>query len=101
MIVQGNGSLQPISSNEYVVSHSFVITGLGTAVAFEGDPPIVLPLGPGRAAVRTPGGRRFEMDVSVEALLVAGGGPEALALLFGELKPEDVPPGSVIRLLDR
>ena len=84
---------------KYVVEHAHEVTGRGTAVGFEGDPSILLPLGQRSVVVTTPEGKQLHTTASVEAARKVPPG-EVLMLLFGNHSPEDIPLGSTIKILD-
>lgn len=83
----------------YIVAETLEISGLGTAVFFEGDPAIVLPLGQRRVEIITPTGRRHMTQASVESARKVPPG-EVLSMLFSDHSPSDIPVGSTVTIVD-
>jgi hypothetical protein len=87
------------TKQEFVVAQTNEITAQGTAVFFEGDPPIILPLGVRNVEITTPTGRRITARASIEAARMVPPG-EVLAMLFKSLSPAEIPTGSTITIVD-
>ena len=87
------------TKHKFVFAQTNEITGQGTAVFFEGDPPIILPLGVRNVEISTPAGRQVATKASAESARKVPPG-EVLAMLFSALSPSDVPAGSTITIVD-
>ena len=87
------------TKREFVVAQKNEITAQGTAVFFEDDPPVILPLGVRNIEVTTPTGRRIEKRASIEAALKVPPG-EILTMLFKSLSPAERPTSSTITIVD-
>lgn len=83
----------------YIIAEVSKITGRGTAVFFENDPSIILPLGTRTVVVNTPYGQRIETKASIESARKARPG-EVLAMLFFDLAPSEIPAGSTVSIVD-
>lgn len=91
--------MSPETKQEFVVAQTNEITAQGTVVFFEGDPPVVLPLGIRNVEVTTPTGRRITAKASVEAARKVPPG-EVSAMLFESLSPAEIPTGSTVTIVD-
>jgi glycine/D-amino acid oxidase-like deaminating enzyme len=87
-----------IDPPEFVVADVVAITGRGVAVIFEGDPPVLPPLGPRQVRVVTPDGKRINTHASIEAARKVPPG-EVLGMLFGDLSVSDLPRGSIVTIV--
>jgi hypothetical protein len=77
------------------VSKVAEITGRGTVVFFEEDPVPWLPWRRHTVRITKPDGVKFEAIAHVEFARKVPPG-EAMALLFPDLKPSQIPPGSEV-----
>ncbi len=88
-----------IDPPEFVVAEAEAIAGRGVVVLFEGDPPVVFPLGPRAVRVLTPKGKRIETHASIEAASKVPPG-EVLGMAFADFSVKDLPRGSIVTIID-
>jgi hypothetical protein len=88
-----------IDPREFVVAEASAITDRGVVALFEGDPPVVLPLGPRAVRVVRPDGKRIETRASIEAARKVPPG-EVLGMRFPGFSVSDLPRGSIVTIVD-